>query len=141
MDDVALIALMERLDNGGFREWPHSFDHGAAMTRFLEVARLLQAELSCYFEPGAQTQVDTHVEDAGFHAEVELIPGGKRLRFSNFGDLVAMHEDEEAPKEILAKAIAVIETRGYIYVPFRLLQRPYPDGLVEDWWTRHFDYF
>ncbi|HEY6036938.1 MAG TPA: hypothetical protein VIV58_21815 [Kofleriaceae bacterium] len=138
MDDAALIALMERLDGQPFAEWPVAFDWTAARARFTATAR----ELNQLIAPAVQLPLELHVEDAGYHAAIELVPeSGWWLRFSNFGDLVALLEDEYAPQDVLERVIAFVEARDFTYVPYRLLARPYPKGLVPDWWTRFFDYY
>jgi hypothetical protein len=144
MDDDALVALMHRLDDPRHLEVPSGYDALDASRRFAAFVDALTAHLGATWE----TETGAHIQDASFHSQI-YVPrpegGAWPLRFSHFGGLAAIHQDDEVPGALLAPLVTLLERHAYVYVPFRLLDRPYPradlvQAGIRDWWIRFFDY-
>ena len=132
---------------------PFGFDREAAERRFRDLLPALRAVLgeSLQFEDGPA------IQDASFFAQVFLpreslgrvlapFDSGV-LRFSNFGDMVAVHHEDALDPRALIRLREVLESAGYVFVPELALLDKYPGGPVEwaesrgaTWWTRYFDW-
>jgi hypothetical protein len=99
---------------------------------------------------GAAPRVETgsHIQDASFHSHVCLPVGNGHfalIRFSNFGDLVTVSDDELVPEMTMRVVRGLISRHGYIYVPATVLAEPYTGtnpGVtgIRSWWIRYFDW-
>jgi hypothetical protein len=71
--------------------------------------------------------------------------GSGWLRFSNFGDMVALTPDHEVDAATLNIILRLCVEKGYVFIPTEVAERPY-DGQnpgvtgIEDWWVRFFDW-
>jgi hypothetical protein len=145
--------LLRRYDAPPAFYEPLGFDYAAAQRRF----RDLLPALSGVFGESLQFEDGSAIQDASFFAQVflprdslvrALAPFESAvLRFSNFGDMVAVrHEDALDPRELMTLR-DVLQRAGYVFVPEVALLAKYPGGPVEwvesrgaTWWTRYFDW-
>lgn len=115
---------------------------------------------------GYKLDVDRNVQDASFMTDIGLLDDRYynraagtgviyyifSFRFSNFARLFTLHGDEweQRYEELgLARCIAVIRSRGFVYVAADALESPYDGingtnnpiaGSPLTWWIRFFDY-
>jgi hypothetical protein len=138
------LELLRRHDHPTHWEHPPGFDYRAATERFARFVDELSAEL------GAAPRVETgvHIQDASFHGQVFLPPPGGRqalIRFSNFGDMATVSDDESVPEATLAAVLGLLGKHGYVYVPGAVLAQPYTGSNpgvtgIDTWWIRYFDW-
>ena len=132
-----LTHLLRRLDDPVRAEAPAGFDRSNAIARFREFATEL-AEAST-----VELVSDTRIEDASFFADLWF--GAGALRFSCFGDMIALTPDAEPPPSLLEHIRKLATRHGYVFVPTDVLEQPYTGinpGVtgIRDWWIRYFDY-
>ena len=157
-------AVLERYDapDPEHAEYPPSVDWLEEDTRFKAFLGDLQTAM------GMKLWVDESPQDAAsFHSEVFIpregecrtdepvagtvvVAGGVRivgvsLRFSNFGNLAAVNDEEESiSPETLELVKALLARHGYTYIPHSAWEGPYtgknPCFTEKAWWFRYFDY-
>ncbi|HEY0557502.1 MAG TPA: hypothetical protein VGG20_24830 [Thermoanaerobaculia bacterium] len=133
----ALINLLHRLDDPMRGEAPAGFDRSDAIARFGEFAGGLAAAAT------VELASDTRIEDASFFAELGFGTGA--LRFSSFGNMIALTPDAEPPPSLLEHILKLAPRHGYVFVPANELEQPYTGSNpgvmgIRDWWIRYFDY-
>ncbi len=136
--------LLARHDHPTQWEYPPGFDYNAATSRFAEFVAGLSEVLGS--APLAETGV--HIQDASFHSQVFLpLPGGRHglIRFSNFGDMATVSDDEPVPEPTMALVTELLPRHGYTYVPAGVLHAPYTGSNpgvtgISSWWIRYFDW-
>ena len=120
------------------------FAYRESIARFRAVAKELSNELGAEL----RTETETHIQDASFHSQIYL-PGGwfghHLIRFSNFGEMVSINDDDGLPPDLLERIQAILKRHGYVYMPYALLEQPYTGvnpGVtgIETWWIRYFDW-
>jgi hypothetical protein len=134
--------MLKHYDDPDHWEYPSDFYYDQEIARY----HTFVAQLCAALRMDLRSETGNLIQDASFHSQL-FLPGkeGKpvALRFSNFGQMVSVYEEENVAdilptvKEILAK--------DYVYVPPRLLKRPYngKNRVVTDiatWWQRYFDW-
>lgn len=67
------------------------------------------------------------------------------LRFSNFGNMVALSGEEDVAPDVLREIKELLVQQGYTYVPSAVLKQPYTkeEGQkvgIHSWWIRSFDW-
>lgn len=134
-----MTSPLERYDNPDHWERPPDFDWQTESRDFAAFVLGLEAGLGRRFE----VETGSRIQDASFHSEI-VLPGG-RLRFSNFGRMIAVTPDSEIPEDVMAAIRELAAGRGYTLVPTADLETPYPrgDGTqlgIRTWWIRYFDY-
>ena len=117
-----------------------NFDYNEAIRRFRRVVAELERQLGKTLE----VQTESHIQDASFHSQV-CLPGGGIMRFSNFGDMISVVDEESANGDALDVAKRIVQEHGYAYIPEEVLQAPYTGenpGVtgIRDWWIRYFDW-
>jgi hypothetical protein len=136
--------LLREYDDSTHWEYPPSFDYRAATIRFKKFADELSATLGVPLT----TETGSYIQDASFHSQL-LVPlaGGRNtlIRFSNFGNMVTISEDEPAPEEMLSTIKRLFDRYGYVYVPASVLEQPYRGSNpgvtgIDTWWIRYFDW-
>ncbi|MEO0328817.1 MAG: hypothetical protein AAF217_09490 [Pseudomonadota bacterium] len=141
---MKIESLLELHDDETRWEAPANFDYAEARTRFAEFVDVLEA----VFETSFQSETGLNIQDASFHSQIFFDSGLTRchlIRFSNFGDMVAIADDDEIPLSLLIRLQAMLTQAGYTVVPFEYLEKPYT-GLnagvtgIDTWWIRYFDY-
>ena len=138
------MAILERHDDPRRWEYPVGFDYGATTRRFTEFAEALSSALGVPL----RSETGSLIQDASFHSQIFLPLGEGRhavIRFSNFGDMATLSEDEPVPPELLKAVVGLLERHGYVYVPASVLAQPYTGrntGVtgIRDWWIRYFDW-
>jgi len=96
--------------------------------------------------PRAETGV--HIQDASFHSQMFLpLPGDRHalIRFSNFGDMATVSDDEPVPEPTMAVVRELLARHGHVYVPAAVLAQPYTGSNpgvtgIDTWWIRYFDW-
>lgn len=140
--DAALLSLLEELDESGSIEEPNGYDHEAAVTKFEAFVRDFEREIG----KAARVETRAFIQDASFHSQLlPLFEGNDAhwLRFSRFGEMVSIYQDDGVPPSLLRQIVALSRRHGYRFVPYRLLARPYPaadGGAMSDWYRRYFDW-
>jgi hypothetical protein len=138
------LELLWRHDHPTHWEYPPGFDYRAATERFARFVEELSAKLGV--APRVETGV--HIQDASFHSQVFLpLPGGRfaLIRFSNFGDMATVSDDEPVPDSTMAEVLELLAKHGYVYVPAAVLAGTYTGSNpgvtgIDTWWIRYFDW-
>lgn len=142
MDELETALL--RFDDPIHWEYPPNFAHRESIVRFRAVASELSNELGVEL----RMETETQIQDASFHSQIYL-PGGwfghHLIRFSNFGEMVSINEDDGLPPDLLERIQEILSRHGYVYIPYVLLEQPYTGvnpGVtgIETWWIRYFDW-
>jgi hypothetical protein len=141
--DEEIQALLRKIDDPVWWEYPPGFAHQEASTRFRNFVCQLEQTLGIALE----TETGAAIQDASFHSQVRIPSQDSvvTLRFSNFGEMVALSEEESVAADVVDTIRRLALLLGYVYVPTRLLTTPYTGknpGVtgIEDWWTRYFDW-
>ena len=149
MTNTDFDALLQIHDRPGEWEQPFSFVRDIAERRFRALVPALEQLLSgpLQFEDGV------YIQDASFHAQAFVPQAALRralgpseccvVRFSNFGDMVAVRPEDALQPAVLAKLCEALTAAGYLYVPQAALDHPYTGGGVNGiwtWWDRYFDW-
>jgi hypothetical protein len=139
MTDEDYIELLKRNDDPDRWETPLGFDYGRESQDAQNFVNELQEKLhrEIKFESGS------HIQDASFHSQILF--GQDSLRFSSFGRFAAFSPDAELPEEDCQIIKGLLEKRGYVLVPTRLLETKYTGknpGVtgIRTWWIRFFDW-
>lgn len=138
------VELLQRFDDPQRWEYPKGFDYDAATGRFAIFADALSSALG---QP-LRTESERYIQDASFHSQIYLPLDKERfalIRFSNFGDMVTVSEDEPIPNEVKEMVIDLLGHHNYVYVPASVLEHPYTGvnpGVtgIRNWWIRYFDW-
>jgi hypothetical protein len=138
------LKLLRQHDDPIRWERPPGFDAGVAAERFARFVEDLSARLSV----AVRSEAGVFVQDASFHSQAFLpLPGGPpaQIRFSNFGDMASVSEDERVPEPTMAAVVELLARHGYVYVPAEVLDQPYTGNNagvtgIKTWWIRYFDW-
>ncbi len=138
------VDLLQRHDDPQRWEFPNGFDYDAATVRSAMFADALAVALG---QP-LRLESGSDIQDASFHSQIYLPLGKERfalIRFSNFGDMVTVSEDEPVSNELIQMVVDLMKKHDYMYVPSSVLEQPYTgknSGVtgIRDWWTRFFDW-
>ncbi|MFD2784640.1 hypothetical protein [Hymenobacter rubripertinctus] len=146
MNNEQLQRLLEQLDTAKNWEYPTGFDYLPKLRKLQLTVAVLQ------METGLQLPVETGsaIQDAPFHSQV-LLPGpdensvNQVLRFSNFGELVALADEELIAPLLLATIVRLLANHGYVYVPEVVYNLEYTGKQVGidpvlNWWQRFFEW-
>lgn len=136
--------LLRQYDDPWSWEYPVGFDYDAATRRFAKFADALSALLGVPLK----SETGSHIQDASFHSQIYVPLDSERytlIRFSNFGNMATVREDELVPDEMKGTIIDLFEKHGYVYVPATVLDQPYTGtntGVtgIRNWWIRYFDW-
>jgi hypothetical protein len=136
--------LLRRHDHPTHWEYPPGFDHASATARF---ARLVD-DLSAALTVAPRVETGSNIQDASFHSQIYLPLADGRfalVRFSNFGDMVAVSDNEPVPERTMRVFQDLFARHGYVYVPATVLAEPYTGGNpgvtgIDSWWIRYFDW-
>lgn len=134
-------AILRKHDDPIHWEQPPGFDRAAAVGRFKDTHRALEQALDMTLE------AETGNEDASFHSQIRMgVFDGELvvIRFSNFGDMVAISGEECLPAHLHDHVKETLGARGYVYIPEAVLgpytgENPGVTG-IRDWWIRYFDW-
>lgn len=133
----ATKALLADLDDPDHLEYPPQFDYLAAQQRFESFISEIQHQTGMAFVK----ETGVSIQDATFHSQA-ILPGGI-LRFSNFGNLIALAPGHQVPSDLMETLQFLAPDFDYRLVQTELLQHKY-DGAaaadIRDWWTRFFDW-
>ncbi len=138
MTTEELREYLVRLDRTPYPE------EGEAVTKLLRLAVALNSwEYPCV----ARIECGYAVQDANHVGEIELLVSTARgthavkVRASAWGDLVTFMDPDSAINGKREEELrAIFKEQGYVYVPHKLLQEPYPGGHPETWFRRFFDW-
>lgn len=141
---MTLQQTLALLDDPVRWEYPEGFDYASANSRFLVFVESLNATFNSAFK----TETDSHIQDASFHSQSYVSHGGDRIhliRFSNFGDMVAIDGDSELPRDVLDTLCDLFADHNYRFVPCSVLDDPYTGSNpgvtgIDTWWIRYFDW-
>jgi hypothetical protein len=136
--------LIERYDDPAHWDYPLGFDYKAATGRFVKFVEALSSALNTPLN----SETGSAIQDASFHSQIFLPLDKKRhalIRFSNFGDMTTVSEDEPVPEALLKVVVELLVTHGYVYIPASVLEQPYTGknpGVtgIRNWWIRYFDW-
>jgi len=131
--------LFKKLDDPKYWEYPRGFDHSDAVRRFKKFVEALNKATGKTHE----FETEFKIQDASFHSQINLGTGW--LRFSNFGDMVAISPDCEITPEKIEIIQHLLLLHEYVFVVTEFAEAPYTGqnpGVtgIEDWWTRYFDW-
>lgn len=138
------VAILKKYDDPRYWEYPPGFDYTAATQRFEKFADSLSSTMGFRIE----SETGGMIQDASFHSQIFLPLENDNqavIRFSNFGDMVTVSEEEPVPPETLRTVVALLVSQGYVYVPAEVLLQAYTgknpgvDG-IHTWWVRYFDW-
>ena len=133
------LALFHRHDDPVRWECPEHFDRRSANSRFKAFAAALDQATGLVHA----VETESYIQDASFHSQIAL--GSSWLRFSNFGDMVAITPDHVLDEPTLAIVQGLCRGMGYAFVPTEFAELPY-DGKnpgvtgIRNWWIRYFDW-
>ena len=133
-----LRELLVRLDKTPYPE------EGQPETKLLRLAVALNTwDYPCV----ARIECGYVVQDASHVGEIEMLVSTARgthsvkVRASAWGDLVTFVDPDSAINAKREEELrAIFKEQGYVYVPHKLLQEPYPGGYPETWFRRFFDW-
>ena len=136
--------ILIRHDDPERWEYPDAFDYASANARFLLFASALDKEFGTHFK----TETGNHIQDASFHSQIYFSVGLARfylIRFSNFGDMVAINDDLEIPVEVLSRVKKLFVEHKYSFISCEELETSYTGANpgvtgIDSWWTRYFDW-
>ena len=139
MNKLDALELFRKHDDPDHLEYAVGFDYPSALTRVQEFCAALDRATgrTHEFETGGQ------IQDASFHSQIKLPTGW--LRFSSFGDMVALVSDQDTSEPTLDLVQRLCGEGGYTFVPEQFTALPYT-GLakgvygIPDWATRFFDW-
>jgi hypothetical protein len=138
------LKLLQRHDHPTKWEYPPGFDYRSAVDRF---ARFVE-DLSASLGTAPRVETGSHIQDASFHSQIYLPLSDDRfalIRFSNFGDMVTVSDDEPVPEATMRVVQELFSRHKYVYIPARLLSEPYTGSNpgvtgIASWWIRYFDW-
>lgn len=123
---------------------PTRFDRQAAITRAHALGELLHSKLNL----NATVTADFQLNDASFHAEINLPNAGKEkswvtVRLSNFGNLATVISSGEIEPQSLRLLLDALNDLKYVFIPADFLNQPYTGKLsgVSTWMARFFGHF
>jgi len=146
--DVVARKLLQGADHAWEMEQPPDFDPIDALERFMKLA----SDVNGIVGEECPIELWPAIKAATFHGELVLPmsataePASAIIRASNFGNLIAILDDERALKpDVLAKLRRRFERIGYRFVPTLPLRRPYDGhhrgtGQFRRWADRLFGY-
>jgi hypothetical protein len=114
------MLLLKEHDDPVNWEWPDGFDYKQATAKFAAFVELLGVEFDAKLTPETGVQI----QDASFHSQVFVSPAGSDrfvIRFSNFGEMVAIHDDANVDSEVFKKLVKMFADHGYNYIPSDVL--------------------
>src|SRR5262249_41171153 len=117
---VDYLDLLRQHDDPQRWEHPVGFDYDAASRRFAKFRDALSALLNMPLT----SETGSYIQDASFHSQIYVPLDSERyalIRFSNFGDMATVSEDESVREEMKRAIIDLLETHGYLYVPATVL--------------------
>ena len=120
-------------------EYPPSYDHKREISRFGEFLKELEQRLGATLA----YESESRIQDASFHSQI-LLDGGT-LRFSNFGDMVALSIDHEVDRQTVQVIERLCKEMNYFLIDTKLAELPYTGvnpGVtgIGSWWIRYFDW-
>jgi hypothetical protein len=138
------LAILRQHDDQVHWEYPPNLDYAGAVTKFKRFATSLAEALRAPL----RTETESYIQDASFHSQifVPLPDGGFTLiRFSNFGDMVTIGEDQPVPENVREIVLNLFEKFGYVYIPADVLEQAYTArdpkiSCIRTWWIRFFDW-
>lgn len=138
------LELFRRHDSSSHLEQPPGFDRKKTAARLAKFVDELRERTQAVPE----VETGSTIQDASFHSDVLLPMADERhalIRFSKFGDMVTVADDEPIPEALLGTIRELLEEHGYVYVPAQVLDQPYTSeesevGDIDTWWLRYFDY-
>jgi hypothetical protein len=141
MEYAALLALH---DHPILWEYSLDFTHDTATARFAKFVE----ELSAALGTSLRSETGSYIQDASFHSQVFLPLSDDHcavVRFSNFGDMVAVDDEEPIPDTTIKQVTELLAKHDYTWVPAAVLHAPYTGvnpGVtgISSWWIRYFDY-
>ncbi len=136
--------LLRRHDHPTHWERPPGFDWQRAENQFAQFVESLSAALGTTLH----SETGSYIQDASFHSEITLPlqnPLVAWIRFSNFGDMVTVSNDNPVPEGTLQVIQNLLAQHGYVYIPAEVLHTPYDGhaagvGWIRSWWIRYFDW-
>lgn len=136
-------ALLYKHDHPTRLECPFWFSRRLAEKRLEAVHRALADGL----DDPVEAESGVQIQDASFHGEIRLgVFDGEIvvIRFSNFGQMVAVSGEDCISGAMLDQIKAIFAEHGYVYVPLGELgayagRNRGIDG-IESWWDRYFDW-
>jgi hypothetical protein len=136
--------LLRRHDHPTHWEYPPGFDYQRATARFAQFVK----DLSAVMGIALHSETGIYIQDASFHSEITLPlqdPLVAWIRFSNYGDMVTVSNDNPVTEETLQVIQNLLAQHGYVYVPADVLHTPYTGtnpGVtgIDTWWIRYFDW-
>jgi len=105
---VEYLDLLRRHDHPRSWEYPTGFDYDTATRRFGKFTEALSALLKL----ALKSESGSHIQDASFHSRIYVPLDSERytlIRFSNFGDMATVSEDEPVPEELMRAIVELLE--------------------------------
>lgn len=137
------LLFLKRFDDPDHWEQPPNFDR----TRAKQKAETFSEDLKSRIRVSLGFESGDSIQDAAFHSQIHMSIHGEvvSLRFSNFGDLVALMGEAAVPAALLDKIKSLLGFHGYTFIPEFVLEEPYTGvnrsvGENQDWWVRYFDW-
>ena len=159
------IKIFEANDDPINWEYPKDYEYDKSIKKFKEFVNEIQVK----FKEIIEFETESHIQDASYHSELYLpssvlsvpsvetrkqnIMGKERdvqlrhgvIRFSNFGNMVTIYEEEDIKKEYLDYIFTLFDKYGYIYINSKYLNEKYTGknpGVtgIDNWQIRYFDF-
>src|SRR5262245_31099362 len=118
------LEILRQYDDPIHGYYPPGFDFRAAQRRFARFIRDLSSELRVQ----VKAESGREIQDASFHGQIFVPVGDNKvtaIRFSNFGNMATISEDEPIPEALLVTLKRLLNQHEYVYIPASVLEQPY----------------
>jgi hypothetical protein len=147
--DAATLSKLQAADDPQHYDYPREFNHQESLNRVCAVKPLLEDIAGCLMS------LDDQVQDASYFADLCLTEPREGngiehmrvtfcVRFSCFGSLVTIYNENVLPDEKVGQLRSVLEARGFAFADAAVLNEPYTGSHAGfqgcTWMDRFFSY-
>lgn len=139
MDKAETLRYFESQNDPESWGYPSNFDYQGQSER----AKRFHEQLSDLLESKFCYESGANIQDASFHSQIYL--NGGLLRFSNFGDMVAITPEHDVDDQVVSAIETLCEEMKFVFVESEFAELAYTGknlGVtgIDSWWVRYFDW-